>query len=207
MGKWITFEGLGGSGKSTQVALLKEWFIINKIDFVLTKEPGGTHLGGKLRTILKEKQDPPIELLTELLLFEADRHETVEKIVIPNISSGKYVISDRGIDGSIAYQGFGRGMDLELIDTFTKVATNNRKPDLTIFIDVEPIEAKRRINIRENKESDQFDLEDIEFQERVRQGFLYCSKNDPCRVRVLNGMKNIGELQEEIVKIIQQIKV
>jgi dTMP kinase len=108
-GIWITFEGIDGSGKSTQVSLLYGYLKKLSISVELTKEPGGTVLGGLLREILVNDLEVVPEKLSELFLFEADRHETFKKVVEPNISEGKIVISDRGIDGSIAYQGFGRG--------------------------------------------------------------------------------------------------
>ncbi|MDQ0114961.1 dTMP kinase [Paenibacillus harenae] len=197
-GLWITFEGLGGSGKTTQVQMLVEWLQRKNKGVVMTKEPGGTEIGQKLRSLLKEKQKPPIALLTELLLFEADRHETFKKIIEPNVSLGKTVVSDRGIDGSVAYQGFGRGVDIELIHNLTNIVTENKKPHLTFLIDITPKEAQERISLRDDTEQDQFDIEDMLFQERVRSGFLHMARIDSSRITIINGNATVDNVHQQI---------
>jgi dTMP kinase len=201
-GLWITFEGIGGSGKSTQAGLLYEYFNRKSINAVLTKEPGGTEIGSLLRNILVNNLDVKLESLSELFLFEADRHETFKKIVEPNSEEGIITISDRGIDGSIAYQGFGRGLDINMISTLTNLATNNRKPEVTILVDIEPEIAQKRIALRDNKTIDKFDLEKVEFQSRVRNGFLYAAEKDPNRVKIVDGKKDVQSLHKDIIKII-----
>ncbi|UFT99375.1 dTMP kinase [Radiobacillus kanasensis] len=207
MGLWITFEGIGGSGKSTQADFLYEYFKKQSMNVVLTKEPGGTVIGGLLRNILVINLDVKPESLSELFLFEADRHETFKKIVEPNIKEGIITISDRGIDGSIAYQGFGRGLDINMISTLTNLATDNKKPDITILIDIEPEIAEKRIALRDNKTMDKFDLEKVDFQSRVRDGFLYTAEKDPNRVKIVDGTKDVQSLHKDIIQIIDsQIK-
>lgn len=199
-GLWITFEGIGGSGKSTQAKLLYDWLLKQGCAVILTREPGGTKTGEEIRRMVKEVKEQKLESFTELMLFEADRHETVQKIIIPSVNSGKMVISDRGIDGSIAYQGFGRGLDLTLIDHLTAQATGNRKPDITFHIDIDPQVSMRRIANRKD-EQDQFDFEKIHFQEKVREGFLFAAKCDPFRVHVLDGSDTVENLHKQIVEI------
>jgi len=200
-GLWITFEGIGGSGKSTQAKLLYKWILKQGLDAVFTREPGGTQVGEEIRRIVKEVRVQKLEAFSELMLFEADRHETVQKIINPSISSGKMVVSDRGIDGSIAYQGFGRGLDIDLIDHLTTLAARNRKPDITYLIDIDPQITKRRVLQRNDDEEDQFDLEELKFQERVREGFLYSAKREPQRIHILNGTEKIEKLHQKIVEI------
>lgn len=202
-GLWITFEGIGGAGKTTQVDLLYKYLKKRSINVELTKEPGGTPIGELLRNILVKNLDVKPERLSELFLFEADRHETIKKIVEPNIKEGRIIISDRGIDGSIAYQGFGRGLDLSIINYLTCLATLYRKPDLTILIDIDPEIAQKRIALRNNQMTDKFDLEEIEFQSKVRNGFLYSANEDPTRVKVVVGKKQIDQVHEDIIKIIE----
>ncbi len=201
-GLWITFEGIGGSGKSTQVGLLYGYLKKHLLNVVSTKEPGGTILGGSLRNILVNNLEVSPERLSELFLFEADRHETFKKIVEPNIRVGIITISDRGIDGSIAYQGFGRGLNVDMINTLTNLATDNKKPDLTILVDLAPEIAQERIAQRDNKNLDKFDLEEIEFQKRVRTGFLFAARNDPGRIKIVDGKKEVEPLHKDIVEII-----
>ncbi|NRQ56329.1 dTMP kinase [Brevibacillus sp. HD1.4A] len=200
-GKWITFEGIGGSGKSTQVNKIAEWLkSISNTEIVTTKEPGGTEVGMQLRTIVKETREPKLGFFTETMLFEADRHETIRHVVKPALSEGKIVLSDRGIDGTVAYQGFGRGIDLNLIHQLTNLATEDMVPYLTIFIDI-PIETHlERITKRSVTDVDQFDLETIKFQEKVRDGFWHCAKENPERFRIVDGTQAEEEVTEAIKK-------
>ncbi|TGB01488.1 dTMP kinase [Halobacillus salinus] len=205
-GKWITIEGIGGAGKTTQVQMLEEYLSSSKgLKVSLTKEPGGTKLGAELRGILVKDLEVKPEYLSELLLFEADRHETIKKVVEPNIAQGNLVISDRGIDGSIAYQGFGRGLPLPLINILTVLATENRQPDLTILIDIDPIIAKERITKRWADDIDKFDLEEHKFQESARQGFLYSASLSTNRVKIVDGSNSTDEIHQDILKIIEDI--
>ncbi|HFR4149056.1 TPA: dTMP kinase [Bacillus cereus] len=202
-GKWITFEGIGGSGKTTQLNLLYSYLKSRSIDVILTKEPGGTVIGEKLRELLVNNLEIKLERLSELFLFEADRHETIKKIVEPNVKLGKFVISDRGIDGSVAYQGFGREIDLEVIDYLTSLATENKQPDLTILIDIDPEIAQQRITNRNNLDIDKFDLEKLQFQANVRKGFLYMAKQNPKRIVTVDGTLSIEDLHKKIVNLVK----
>src|SRR5437764_3965808 len=173
LGKWVTFEGIGGCGKGTQVDLIYNWLYQRDIPVIKTLEPGGTNFGKEIRKLVKEPRAPKLNSFSELMLFQSDRHETVKQVVQPCIKKGMIVISDRGPFGTIAYQGFGRGVSLGLIETLTEEATEGSKPDFTFLIDIDPTVAQKRINLRNEEEQDQFDLEKIEFQQKVREGFLY----------------------------------
>ncbi|MCT1538516.1 MULTISPECIES: dTMP kinase [Lysinibacillus] len=202
-GKWITFEGIGGSGKTTQINLLYKYLKNQTCDVILTKEPGGTAIGEILREILVNNFELKLESLSELFLFEADRHETVKKVVNPNIELGKLVLSDRGIDGSVAYQGFGRKLEIEVIHYLTSLATEDKAPDLTILIDINPEIAHQRIINRNNVNIDKFDLEKIQFQTNVRNGFLYMAKQNPKRIIIVDGSLSVEELHQTIVDIVK----
>lgn len=203
-GYWITIDGLDGVGKTTQVQMLYKWLIENNIPVVRTTEPGGTEMGQTFRKLLKSEQKPKMELITELLLFEADRHETMKKVIQPNLINGKFIISDRGMDSTMAYQGFGRGIDLNLINHLTTLSSEGCKPDLTILIDMDPNETKKRIDKRINTEEDQYDYQTIEFRQKVRQGYLYMSRKEPWRVKVVNGKMLVNELHYAILNIFRE---
>ncbi|MEX1029943.1 MAG: dTMP kinase [Paenibacillaceae bacterium] len=203
-GYWISFEGLDGSGKTNQVQRLFEWLASKNVPTLITAEPGGTNTGQLLRTLLKSKQDPEIELITELLLFQAARHESMKKIVIPSLNSGKVVISDRGMDSTTAYQGYGRGLNTGWINNLTEVVNDRYKPDLTILLDIDPDIAINRIVKREIIEEDQFDVQELDFRRRVRQGFICISNQEPGRVKILDGSLPEDELHRIIVNIVRE---
>jgi dTMP kinase len=200
-GLWITVEGIGGSGKSTQVRKFYEWAQAAGIDAVCTREPGGTKAGEQLRSLLKSVVTPKLDPLTEVLLFEADRRETYTKIIRPMRAQGHLVISDRGIDGTVAYQGFGKSIDVEMIHQLTRLVTEETFPDLTFLIDVAPTLARQRITSRA-QDDDQFDREAIDFQELVRQGFLHEAYSNPERVTIIDGSKDPDEIHSLIVNIV-----
>lgn len=203
-GKWITFEGIGGSGKTTQVELFHNWLKDRNILVVKTMEPGGTTFGQEIRTIVKTPRQPKLNAFTEFMLFEADRHETIKNVIQPSLNEGKIIISDRGIDGTIAYQGFGRKINIELIDMMTNEATEGTKPNLTILLDIDSRIAQKRINKRTDSEIDQFDLETIQFQDKVREGFLYAAQRDSKRVHVIDGTLTQQEISEKIIKLFEK---
>ncbi|WP_179123017.1 dTMP kinase [Ferroacidibacillus organovorans] len=203
-GLWITVEGIGGSGKSTQVRKLFKWAQSAGIDAVCTREPGGTKAGEQLRSLLKSVWTPKLDPLTEVLLFEADRRETYTKIIRPITGQGHLAISDRGIDGTIAYQGFGKSVDVGLIHQLTRLVTEETVPDLTFLIDIDPTVARQRITSRTQDEIDQFDREAIDFQELVRQGFLHEARLNPGRVTVIDGSNDPNEIHNLIVHIVEE---
>lgn len=196
-------EGIGGSGKSTQVGKLYTWAQTAGIDALCTREPGGTDAGERLRSLLKSGT-PKLDPLTEVLLFEADRRETYTKIVRPMTTQGSLVISDRGIDGTVAYQGFGKSVDLELIHQLTRLVTEQTLPDLTFLIDIDPKMARHRMSNRTQDEVDQFDQEAIHFQELVRKGFLHAAHSSPQRVTVIDGSDDPDVIHDRIVNIVSK---
>ncbi|MBD8591208.1 dTMP kinase [Peribacillus simplex] len=203
-GKWITFEGIGGSGKSTQVQLLYDWLKVRNVPVIKTMEPGGTPFGQEIRKIVKAPRSPKLYPFTEFMLFEADRHETIKNVILPSLNEGKIVISDRGIDGTIAYQGFGRNINIELIDMMTNKATESLKPNLSILIDIDTKIAQKRIKKRTDAELDQFDLENIQFQDKVREGFIFTAKRDPERIKVIDGTLTQQEILEKIINLFEK---
>ena len=146
-GKLISFEGLDGAGKTTQMELLGRWLDARQVPYVRTREPGGTPLGVEVRHLLLNRPELAITPLAEVFLFQADRAQHFATVVIPALEAGKLVITDRCLDASIAYQGFGRGVGAELVERLSLLATQNRVPDLTILLDLDPAQVHTRTDV------------------------------------------------------------
>ena len=200
MSFFISIEGFDGTGKTTQASILKKNLDDLNIDSILVREPGSTSFSEKIREILKENTE--IETLTELLLFQASRYELVKKVIIPNLETGKVVITDRFSDSSIAYQGYGGGLDIKLIETLNNISTSNLKPDLTFLLDLNLESSKKRTFSRNNDEQiDKFEKKDSIYHEKVKAGFLEILKNNNDRIIKIDASKDIYEISELILNI------
>lgn len=187
---FITFEGIDGCGKSTQAKLLYEAIKENNIPVILTREPGeGANVGNVIREMLLSVD---MDITTEFLLFASDRNEHFLKVIMPNLKSGKIVISDRFADSSVAYQGYGRGVSIEFINFIHDYITSFKKPDLTFFIDVNPL-----IGLKRLKKHDRIEKSGIELLEKVRNGYYEIIKNDK-RFVLINGERDIDDIQKEV---------
>ena len=175
MALFITFEGGEGSGKSTQARLLLKKLQEHNIPAVLTHEPGGTALGNELRRVLKRKQGTPIAPGAELFLFAASRVELVAELIRPALEQGKVVICDRFVHSTLVYQGYGRGLDLTLIEMVNEIATQNLRPDLTILLDISPEQGLMRRRSLE----DRFEQEALSFHRSVGEGYVKLAAADP----------------------------
>ena len=198
-GMFITFEGIDGCGKSTQSKLLSESLRKRGYSVVYTREPGGTKLAEALRTILLDP-DNHISALAELMLYEASRAEHVSKIILPAIKSRKIVICDRFFDATNAYQGYGRGLGLNMIDTLNRFASLGVTPDLTVLLDIPAREGLKRAKAL--KKSDRMETEKISFYEKVRKGYLSIARKYPARVKVVKTEDSVEKTQASILKII-----
>jgi dTMP kinase len=192
-GLFITFEGGEGSGKSTQAELLSLHLDAGGWPVLRLREPGGTPLGEELRRLLLHRRDQ-MTPETELLLFLAARAELVRRVIRPALDAGGIVICDRFADSTLAYQGYGRGLDIEKLKTLNQVATGGLEPALTVLLDL-PVAVGRQ---RKSRDEDAFQREDDAFHERVRQGYLALSKEDSKRWLVLDAMRERDELAKEI---------
>lgn len=202
-GKFITFEGIDGSGKSTQLRLIANDLRFRGLSVLTTQEPGGTPLGRKLRETFLET-DENVDPLAELLLFAADRAQHVNFLIKPAINEGKIVISDRYADATYAYQGAGRGFPETTIRQVIKLATDGLKPDLTLFFDL-PVEiALTRTNIRSDsgEQKNRMDKEKADFYERVRASYLELAAKESKRFRVINADRSIEEIHTEALQLI-----
>ncbi len=175
-GLFITFEGADGCGKSTQLKLLAQYLEQKNIPVVCTREPGGSPIAEKIRSILLDKENAGMDAVTEALLYAAARAEHVRKVVRPALIAGKVVLCDRFIHSSYAYQGYGRGLGIELVHRLNEAALNSCMPDVTVFINIPPEHAFERMN--ELKQHDRLESESLSFHRRVFDGFTEISKWD-----------------------------
>jgi len=202
-GTFITFEGIDGSGKSTQLRLLANFLKETGCDALLTREPGGTPVGNRLRAALLDAQEE-VDPLTELLVFAADRAQHVRRVLRPALKSGQVVFSDRYADATAAYQGAGRGFSPELISEIIELATEGLKPDLTLLFDL-PVEASTTRTRRRAKcklQGDRLDAEDAEFHTRVRDAYLRLAAAEPQRVKVIETNQPLELTHERVKEIV-----
>lgn len=204
MGQFITFEGIEGCGKTTQVKRAGEYLKQRSIPFIITEEPGGTPIGRKIREILLNKGSlGEINREAELLLFSAARCQHVRDVIIPALKEDVVVLCDRFYDATLAYQGFGRGLDIDFIRFINDFSSVNVKPGLTFLLDL-PVEIglKRAMNrisrIKEGRAEDRFEREDLEFHKRVREAYLFLAEQDKNRFRVVNSTQDIETVHQEI---------
>lgn len=193
-GLFITFEGADGCGKTTQMNLLAEYLKNQGYEVVLTREPGGKGLGEKIREILLN-YDGEVSDRCESFLFLADRAQNIDTIVNPAVNSGKIVLCDRHTDSSVAYQGYGRGLDIERINLLNNLATNGRKPDLTFVFDIDTETSMKRVG----KEKDRMESAGLEFHKKVHNGYLEIAKKEPERIKVIDATKSIEEIHQEVL--------
>ena len=205
-GTFITFEGIDGSGKSTQLRLLASFLRAQKCEVLTTREPGGTPVGLKLRAALLDAQDE-VDPLTELLVFAADRAQHVRRVLRPALAAGQIVISDRYADATVAYQGSGRGFSPELISKIVALATEGLKPDLTLLFDLPVADSGARTRRRsegknKNETADRLDAENAEFHGRVRERYLQLAAAEPDRFRIVESSGSVDDTQTQVRQIV-----
>mgnify|MGYP001396549726 FL=1 len=202
MSFFISIEGFDGTGKSTQSKLLKDGLEKANINSIIVREPGSTNFSEKIRNIIKENTE--IEIMTELLLFQTSRSELVSKVIKPNLEKGKVVITDRYTDSSIAYQGYGGGIDINLIEKLNKISTSDLSPNLTFLLDMDvkdSIERTLKRNNEENEQIDKFENKDFDFHEKVKNGFNEIMKKNKERVIKIDASKEIEVISKKILNI------
>lgn len=194
---FIAFEGINGCGKTTLHRKVSEALRAHHRRVVDTREPGGTELGKEIRKLLLEWPGEKKSSRAELLLFAADRAEHMDKVIRPNLEIGAWVLCDRFIYSTITFQGHGRGIDRQWIDQANFLATQGKAPDLVVLLDIDPVTALTRIKGRSGNGKDSFEDEEIDFHNRIRQGFLECAQNDTVPFLVLDAQKSPDELAAE----------
>ena len=202
-GTFITFEGIDGSGKSTQLRLLANFLRSQGSEVVVTREPGGTPVGLRLRAALLDAQEQ-VDPLTELLVFAADRAQHVRRVLRPALDAGQIVLSDRYADATKAYQGAGRGFSPELISEIVQLATEGLVPDLTLLFDVSVSESSVRTRRRSEAKQmgDRLDSEDAEFHNRVREAYLSLAEQEPERFRIITTSGSVEETHERVKDVV-----
>ena len=209
-GRLISFEGLDGAGKSTQMSMLARWLKEQHVPFILTREPGGTPLGNEIRQLLLHRPELAIVPLAETFLFQADRAQHFATLVIPALKEGKLVLTDRCFDASIAYQGYARGVDISLIEHLSLLATQGYKPDLTILLDLDPSQVYRRTDAKQDltgmrEERTLFDAEVEMFHQRVREGFRALARAHPERIKVIDASRTPDAIHQEIIGLVKAL--
>lgn len=198
---FITFEGPDGSGKTTQIRILASTLIEAGFSVVVTREPGGTAIGDQIRNVLHDTANTAMSSVAEVLLYSASRAQLVEELIRPALANGLIVLCDRYADSTMAYQGFGRGLDRGMLADLTAYATGGLKPDLTIYLDLDVSDglARRR---NEGEEMNRLDLEAVHFHERVRGGYRLLAAADPGRWITVDADRPAGEVATEIRDIV-----
>jgi len=197
-GYFITVEGLDGSGKTTQLNNIASYFEQNGREVILTREPGGTKLGEKIRKILLDVDNTGMNSVAELMLYAAARAQIVSELIIPSVKQGKIVICDRFVDSSIAYQGYGRKLGSDIVKGINAYALQDCKPDITFFFDISPLEIAKRKTMKEKL--DRLESEKIDFHNRVYEGYLALAEADRERISVIDARKSIEKIFEEVKK-------
>ncbi|MFO7667881.1 MAG: dTMP kinase [Desulfobacterales bacterium] len=204
---FITFEGIEGSGKTTQIRHVSEFLKLKGKDCVTTREPGGTSTGRKIRSILLDPENKGMDPVAELLLYMADRVEHVNKVIKPSLSDGKTVLCDRYFDATVVYQGYARGLSIDLLMKLHKLILNDLKPDITFLLDLPPATGLSRAwkQIEEGERAGietRFEKEAIAFHEKVREGYLELAHKEPERFIVIDAMNNEERVRKDIIKVL-----
>ncbi len=201
MGFFITFEGPEGCGKSTQAELLYRKLLGLGYPVLLTREPGGTAISDEIRRVILDPKNTAMLPLTEILLFAASRAQHVGQVIAPHLAKGGIVISDRYADSTMAYQGYGLGLELPMLQTITGYATGGLVPDLTLYIDI-PVEVglRRRLKLQALApgQTNRLDLKELEYHRRVRDGYLKMIAQEPRRWVVIDGLRPVADIQADI---------
>lgn len=202
-GKFISIEGIDGSGKSTQIQLIKGYLECERYDVVMTREPGGTKISEKIRSIILDTENTEMGVITEMLLYASSRAQLVFEVIKPALDSGKIVICDRFIDSSFAYQGYGRGISPGYITSVNDIALQGILPDLTILLDISPEAALRRRLASSGP--DRIEQGDLKFYRRVYEGYKALARSYPERIKTVDADRGRDEIFNDIKKNIDKM--
>ena len=203
----ITFEGLDGCGKTTQLELEVQRLLHEGWAVTTTKEPGGTPVGQKIREMVLNPADGPLCATTELALMLAARAQHIQEVIRPALESGVLVLCDRFTDSTVAYQGYGRGVPLDQLETLDRILCHSLRPQLTLLLDIDPETAAERTGSRNraaHQKETRFEDEGLAFFRRVQQGYQAIAQRDPDRIRVVNGRGTIAEVHERVQSVVEE---
>lgn len=204
-GRFVSFEGIEGCGKTTQIALLSEALTRRAILHSVTREPGGPAVGEGIRRILLHSETIHLTAAAELLLFYASRSQNILEKIEPSLARGEVVICDRFYHASMAYQGYGRGIPIEFIEKLTDLVCGERRPEITILLDIEPEVGLARARSRNSKRSEdegRFEMEEIPFYTRIRNGYLELAARESNRIQIVAANRSIDAIHKEILEIL-----
>src|SRR5678815_1528484 len=204
-GRFLSFEGIEGCGKTTQIAILSEFLSRRSIPFAVTREPGGTAVGEGIRKILLHSETIHLTAASELLLFYASRSQNIAEKILPALERGETVICDRFYHASMAYQGYGRGIPMEFIEKLTELVCGERRPEITILLDIEPEIGLARARARNSKRAEdegRFEMEEVSFYTRIRNGYLQLAAREPNRIRVVSANRSIDAIHQDVLRIL-----
>ena len=206
---FITLEGIEGSGKSSQVVNIVDFMTRKGQDCIITREPGGTRIGEKIRSILLDSKNSHLDPVAELLLYMADRAQHIREVIKPALNSGKTVICDRYVDATVVYQGYARGLSADLILSLHKRVLNDLKPDLTLLLDLPPETGLKRAwhavhaGDRSDRET-RFEQETVDFHQRVRNGYLTLCAAEPHRFAIIDASQTRDRVRDDILEVISK---
>lgn len=202
-GHFITFEGVEGSGKTTQMAILGHSLEARGFPVVRTREPGGTKIGDAIRSLILDSKNQIMDAKTEFLLYLASRAQHLKEVILPALAGGKIVLCDRFADATYAYQGYGRGLSKREIDLIGRFVTGGLQPDLTLLLDIDVKKGLARLKGRE--EINRLDQEALQFHEAVREGYLHLAKRNPRRIRVIRTDASVEEIAKKIKEAVDAV--
>lgn len=199
-GKLITIEGLDGAGKTTVIKnVLKRLANHSELEFVYTREPGGNQIAEQIRKVILNQENSNMDAVTETLLYAAARRQHLIEDIKPMLEQGKVVICDRFVDSSIAYQGVGRGVGYDKVKQINDLITDEIKPDLTLYFEIEPEIGLKRISDHRIDEVNRLDKEEVKFYKKVAQGYRQLIKNDPERFEIINADQSISDTEDDVI--------
>lgn len=202
-GRFVSFEGIEGCGKTTQISLLSDVLTQRNIPHSVTREPGGTAVGEGIRKILLHSETIHLTAAAELLLFYASRSQNILEKIEPSLEKGEVVICDRFYHASMAYQGYGRGIPIDFIEKLTDLVCGQRRPEVTILLDIEPeigLARARARNSKRKEDEGRFEMEDVGFYSRIRNGYLELASRERDRIRVIPANRPIEEIHRDVLK-------
>src|SRR5678815_1596075 len=204
-GRFLSFEGIEGCGKTTQIAILSEFLSRRSIPFAVTREPGGTAVGEGIRKILLHSETIHLTAASELLLFYASRSQNIAEKILPALERGETVICDRFYHASMAYQGYGRGIPMDFISKLTDLVCGDHRPEITLLLDIAPeigLSRARARNVEKASTEGRFEEEDVAFYTKIRQGYLELAKQDPKHMKVIPADRKIEEIHCDVVRLL-----